>query len=635
MFIFKKTIFLGILVWVFASLFVHGQRGFENPIQPARLSTTLPFRFTQTPDSLFDLTTNASLLADTSLEMVWQEAKKHYEHGAFLPLEKFAWPKKFKRGKLAYWLAVEVATTNLKQPENIVFAGVRKDHVDFFLLENDSLVQQGRTGAKYAATDVLDDLPVPFYGDFQLRLQPEKHYLLLVRLRSWLSFHVPFRPAFYAPMKRAQELSKQSFTFFLFHGLFFGILAFIGVFTLLQFAQNRDRAYLWYAFYLFSIIIFYIREFNNYNPFFQVLPLPMAEHAWYMPLAFGQYFFYLLFVNAFLDTKKRHPVLYRLSKRLLVGMGGFLLLERVWVYIDPYWAWEMTTYARLIFLLFGFYFFFLIVKSLDKLSKFILAGTLLLMLSNLVVIIISYLHTTHAWGVWDYSHIPAFVGVLLEMLLFSTGLGYKSRMMEMEKAQAENEALRLAEMDELKTRLFTNITHEFRTPLTVMLGLADEVEKNPSYKTTERLQLLKKNGRQLLQLINQLLDLTRMDNHALKLEMVQDDIIGFMQVLTDSYQSFAFSKHIGLQFFSEENKLTMDFDPNRIQHLLNNLLSNAFKFTPKHGQVLVFAKKLHQAGGEWLEIRVKDTGVGIPLEEQQNVFDRFYQTGQATQIRSE
>ena len=207
----------------------------------------------------------------------------------------------------------------------------------------------------------------------------------------------------------------------------------------------------------------------------------------------------------------------------------------------------------------------------------------------------------------------------------------RRRSLRIQLEQEHREAERLKELDEAKSRLFTNITHEFRTPLTVILGLAEEVEKNPTFKTAERLQMLKKNGRHLLKLVNQLLDLARMHSSTVQLDLTQADVVAYLQVLTDSYQSFAFSQKIGLQFFSEERALLMDFDPNRLQHILDNLLSNAFKFTPAYGQVLVFAKKLHHGGDDWLEIRVKDNGAGIASEEQPKVFDRFYRAPQAEQ----
>lgn len=199
----------------------------------------------------------------------------------------------------------------------------------------------------------------------------------------------------------------------------------------------------------------------------------------------------------------------------------------------------------------------------------------------------------------------------------------------------QKEAERLKELDEAKNHLFTNITHEFRTPLTIILGLADEVEKKPGWKFTERIQLLKKNGQHLLQLVNQMLDLSRADNNALQIHLIQDNIIGFMQVLTDSYHSYALSKHIGLQFFSESKELLMDFDPIRLQHVLSNLLSNAFKFTPEYGQVLVVAKHLSENKKELLEIRVKDTGIGIPREELTKVFDRFHQVDSSATRKGE
>lgn len=219
----------------------------------------------------------------------------------------------------------------------------------------------------------------------------------------------------------------------------------------------------------------------------------------------------------------------------------------------------------------------------------------------------------------------------LLLIALATFLIYRFRqrraLLKRQLVQEQKEAERLKEMDEWKNRLFTNITHEFRTPLTVILGLADEIAHIPRRNQKEQLQLVKKNGQQLLRLVNQMLDLARLDQRAIQLNLVQDDIIAYLRVLVDSYHSLAYSNQIGLQFFSETEELRMDFDPNRLQHIISNLLSNAFKFTPTYGKVLVTAKHFSAGAEEKLEISVRDNGVGIPEDQKEKIFERFHQVG--------
>ena len=193
------------------------------------------------------------------------------------------------------------------------------------------------------------------------------------------------------------------------------------------------------------------------------------------------------------------------------------------------------------------------------------------------------------------------------------------------RKQARAEAERIKDLDQFKTRLYTNITHEFRTPLTVILGMADQVESQPKVYLEEGIELIKRNGRNLLRLINQMLDLSKLENNSFQLQWQQGDIIPYLQYLTESFHSYANGKNLALRFFSSEEALLMDYDAEQIKQVMSNLISNALKFTPSGGEVLVRIKKT----GKQILLEVKDTGLGIAEKDLEKIFDRFYQIDHA------
>ncbi len=207
---------------------------------------------------------------------------------------------------------------------------------------------------------------------------------------------------------------------------------------------------------------------------------------------------------------------------------------------------------------------------------------------------------------------------------------------------AENE--RLKELDAVKTRFYTNITHEFRTPLTVILGIADQL-KAPSFNRAGQafdtgMEMIQRNGRQLLQLINQVLDLSKLESGTMHLQLVQGDVVGFVKYLVESFQSYAEGKRIALSFEAALPQLHIAYDREKLQAIVSNLISNAIKFTPAGGRVAVHLSAINPpSAATQIHIRVSDTGVGIPEEKQPHIFDRFYQvdnsetrTGEGTGI---
>ena len=184
----------------------------------------------------------------------------------------------------------------------------------------------------------------------------------------------------------------------------------------------------------------------------------------------------------------------------------------------------------------------------------------------------------------------------------------------------ELEAEKMKELDQAKSRLFANISHEFRTPLTVIIGQSERIKEPDGIK-----EIIQRNGRKLLSLINQILDLAKLDSGKLKLSLVHGNIVTFLRYISESLTSLAESKGLELIFYQEVEEIYMDFDEDKIQGVLSNLLSNAIKFTPAGGRVFVHVNHLKEERGDRLILKVKDSGIGIDPNRLPNIFDRFYQ----------
>jgi signal transduction histidine kinase/DNA-binding response OmpR family regulator/ligand-binding sensor domain-containing protein len=190
------------------------------------------------------------------------------------------------------------------------------------------------------------------------------------------------------------------------------------------------------------------------------------------------------------------------------------------------------------------------------------------------------------------------------------------------------EVLRLRELDEFKNRFFTNITHEFRTPLTVILGLNQQLtieEEQPEKK--RRLGLVRRNGENLLRLINQLLDLAKIESKSLKIHYEQGDVLPYLRYIAESLHSLANAQNLMVRVESSKPEIVMDYDPDRLLQIVHNLLSNAIKFTPSGGRIVLRADLTNFQNLPNLRLTVADTGVGIPPDDLPHIFGRFYQAG--------
>jgi signal transduction histidine kinase/ligand-binding sensor domain-containing protein/DNA-binding response OmpR family regulator len=199
------------------------------------------------------------------------------------------------------------------------------------------------------------------------------------------------------------------------------------------------------------------------------------------------------------------------------------------------------------------------------------------------------------------------------------------------------EAKKLQEIDHMKTQFIANISHEFRTPLTLILGpIESMLSKIKDADILSNMTIMRRNAKRLQRLVNQLLDLSKIEAGKLALQVQENNIIPFVNRIVQTFESQAKFKNVRLSFKAEKKHLSAYYDHEKMENVLYNLISNAIKFTPEKGCVKVtvtlvssdsrnFQNKSLALCGEVIEILVTDTGKGIAKEHLNNIFNRFYQ----------
>jgi len=211
------------------------------------------------------------------------------------------------------------------------------------------------------------------------------------------------------------------------------------------------------------------------------------------------------------------------------------------------------------------------------------------------------------------------------------------------RTKAKNELLRerlehekMNEVNQMKLRFFTNISHEFRTPLTLILGpIQSLIDANRSEDNKWTLLTIRKNASILLNLVNQLMDLRKIDTGNMRLKSGKGDIMNLVEEIAQSFDTHARERSIKFIVEKEPEKFEMWFDNEKLEKIILNLIANAFKFTPDFGEISLIAKVIANKENKYLidnkptpnifELKVKDSGIGIPEDAIQEIFTRFYQ----------
>jgi len=230
-----------------------------------------------------------------------------------------------------------------------------------------------------------------------------------------------------------------------------------------------------------------------------------------------------------------------------------------------------------------------------------------------------------------------YIIVLVALMLFIRYIKKRERY-KYEQRQERREHMRQHEVDEMKIRFLTNVSHEFRTPLTLILTPIEKMlNSDVSDEVSTYLKMIQRNGKRLYNLVNQLLDIQKIEAQSVTYNPSFGNIVEFTKMTTESFTDLSEAKKINFHFSSQLAELNTYFDHDKIEKILFNLLSNAFRYTPEGGNIEVTVSKIdkteHQnpnfKDASYVEIRVSDTGIGIEKEAQEHIFERFFQSNKA------
>ncbi|MEO5563072.1 MAG: two-component regulator propeller domain-containing protein, partial [Chitinophagaceae bacterium] len=214
----------------------------------------------------------------------------------------------------------------------------------------------------------------------------------------------------------------------------------------------------------------------------------------------------------------------------------------------------------------------------------------------------------------------------IAILWFARRLTVQRTRMRFQMEQERKESQRMHKLDLMKIRFFTNVSHEFRTPLALILTPIEKIIKGTQDATHKtHFQLIHRNAKRLLNLVNQLLDFRKLEMDEIYLDPLQGDVIRLVKDTSCSFSDIAEKKNIKLSIHSDIDKVVTSFDKVKLERILFNLLSNAFKFTHEGGSVEVKTSIRKEDDKEYVVIMVKDTGIGIPADKKEKIFERFFQ----------
>lgn len=404
------------------------------------------------------------------------------------------------------------------------------------------------------------------------------------------------------------ELEQGNFNFKYFSLIGMIILAFFIIFV--HYLITKRIYFLWYSLYLFFLIFNYgYRTFyfyNIYSGWNNQLYMYLNQNGQMLAnLA------YLLFIGSFVNIKKNYPKFHPIYKATTYFFIAFAIIYNITILINPYFPYHLFVFNIFVyitsFLCLGYLCYMFISKPLDY-TSLVFAGSVLLLFGYI--------------GAKVFGNFFILVPlIMVETLLFLGVLTY----LDLKYFKKSLERDRLKEINELKNKFYANISHEFRTPLTLISAPVQKRLLNPNTNEAEKkdLNLIKENADRLLNLVNQMLDLSMLDTGFMKLSLTKGNLKDYLQQLISNFTYKAKEKEIAI-LSTIENIPNAWFDKSVIEKIVFNLLSNAIKYSPKNTEITIEAFQSNQN----LQFTISNTAKNIEADK---IFDRFYQSDKTSE----
>lgn len=405
--------------------------------------------------------------------------------------------------------------------------------------------------------------------------------------------------------------------------MYLGFLLLAFMLFIVNYSVTKDNNFLHYSLYLLSVFIYHANRlpmiFNLYGEW------SVDILAFYVnPVSnIASMCLYFYFAVKFLNYEQFLPQLYKISISFIrfIVIAGILYL--LFIAINPYELLheKILLAIRVIFIAISIILLtILYFKKRDLISRIVVVGSVVLILGSVFALLLG-------------NYIYFLPTVVVETILFAWIVSYQNKQKEMAHLENQFALQKMQEVDHMKTRFFTNVSHEFRTPLTIILGTINQMTKIKNLPFERELNTMHHHATRLLRLINQILDLAKLNVGQLKLHAETIDLRQFLEDTLVSLESGAVVKGLSFAFNIRVPSSLVNIDHDKLEKIVFNLISNAIKFTPKGGSIDV---NIEQKSDEEdrLIIVVKDTGIGIESSQMDKIFDRYYQAEKTNEVVS-
>lgn len=559
----------------------------------------------------------------------------------FLPLESFPNIQE-RQPQAAVWIK---QSFRLEEQSELVFDFIRKDFVNLYFFLEDSLLNEYKTGFLLPASQKK----MGRWNAIDLVLEPEKTYTLYFKIVNTVN-----DPDIKILIHERGEWREHLLFGIIKDVAFLSVILILAIYALLIYFQNKILAYLHFSLYLLSIFIFYLYILDILRDFFLKDDTQLTLYC--VSVALLSPFFYLKFMQDFLNTKKLLPKWNRSFS--LAGKGNVLLFFGILAYYfvtqDYYLLVDTVRYCLFINVFIGILLISLLWQKRNLLVRYFIIGSAIMLAGTLMDLIV--------WTTSSSLGDIARIGFIAEIGFFSMGLGRKSQIAEKERELAQKSYIDQMEINEkliedqkvkleikvqhrtrelsiakeeaensarAKQEFLSVMSHEIRTPMNAIVGLTHMLSpKNEDPEDDENLKTLRYAVENLMLLINNILDYNKISMGGVELEKVNFNLFTILNSVSHLFKSKADSK--GLDFLIDIDSNLPEIvngDPFRLSQVLNNFLSNAIKFTDT-GSIRMKATALDREEKHVnVEFEILDTGVGIPSEKHQAIFESFTQAG--------